>query len=213
MPASGRKGWPGSIPSEAQHTEKRAELVRSGLSLDHRMKLPPVIHRVLPSQERQRHGLGAHVNKPMCDRLAGLSEWIDFHAVAGLDRLGDAGERHHPDEHHHLPSLASTRVVTLGHLTLIVGRENQMFAALSLLRPDRAHVQHPAHIVIVHEADERTRWQFDDHWPGSLEVHGGNGVRRVSVRGAELLPRPGGRASSRRPARAFRLRRESLCRH
>ena len=59
-----------------QHAEHGAEFRRGRLGLDHGVQLSPVIEIVFPSQERQGHGFGAHVNETMRDRLTGFGQRI-----------------------------------------------------------------------------------------------------------------------------------------
>jgi hypothetical protein len=72
------------------------------------------------------------------------------------------------------------RAETRWRLSLIVGRQHNIFTAFTCIRSGNAHVHHPALMVIIYERNERARGKLDGH-RRVLHVEDTDGIRGIRI--------------------------------
>jgi hypothetical protein len=107
------------------------------------------------------------------------------------ERLVDvACERQHAQREEHDPGVGARDEVALaGHRALVVGRHDQVSAALAFIGPWEAEVGDPAMVVVVNQPHHRSRGKLNDDRARLAQIQDRAAVGRVGVQRETDVPR------------------------
>ena len=153
------------------------------------------IRRLLVHQLREHLEERDGVGVDRVDRLARAVE--ELHLAAGVRRLrqrinldllhqrdGLVGLSVHLEAAQEVIDAVGRRLddeVTLGHLARVTRRQEQILAALALVRPERADIHEPA-LQRIHRRPEHFRRRFHDGRAVRLQIEKAHAIHRLGVR-------------------------------